>query len=83
MNYLILSEVKEDLGQPENNVLMKHCNIHNMDYREIYNPMTKSYVEVCLKCSQDRFVESDKFYADYSDKIDSENEYIQILTRIK
>lgn len=35
---------------------MKHCNIHNMDYRKIYNPLTKSYSEVCLKCSQDKFI---------------------------
>lgn len=35
---------------------MKHCNIHNMDYRKIYNPLTKSYNEVCLKCLQDKFI---------------------------
>ena len=51
-----------------------------MDYREIYNPLTKAYIDVCLKCSQDRFVTSDKFYTDYSDEINLDDEYIQILT---
>lgn len=59
---------------------MKHCTIHNMDYREIYNPLTKLYNKVCLKCSQDKFVESDNFYSEYSDEINSDDEYIQILT---
>ena len=63
---------------------MKHCDIHNMDYREIYNPLTKSYNEVCLKCSQDKFVEYDKFYADYTNEIDPEtNECVEILIRTK
>jgi hypothetical protein len=63
--------------------MCQHCTIHNMDYREIYNPLLKSYIKVCLKCSQDKFVESDKFYIDYSNEIDLNDEYIQILTHTK
>ncbi len=55
-----------------------------MDYRAIYNPLTKSYNKVCLKCSQDKFIESDKFYTDYSYEIDLEtNEWIKFLIQAK